>query len=59
MKKIISLIACSFLIACGDKDSDTGSEAEAAEETDTAEEQFNPQGGTGLQVPRFMIPLIW
>ena len=38
MKYLITLIACSFLAACGDNDEDTGADtADSAEVADTGE----------------------
>jgi len=38
MKYLITLIACSFLAGCGDKDDDTGADtAEAVDTSDSAE----------------------
>ena len=38
MRRALSVLAFSFLVACGDKDEDTGSEDTAADSTDTAVE---------------------
>jgi len=38
MRRALSVLAFSFLVACGDKDEDTGSEDTAAGSTDTAVE---------------------
>ena len=38
MRRALSGLAFSFLVACGDKDEDTGSEDTAADSTDTAVE---------------------
>ena len=38
MRRALSVLAFGFLVACGDKDEDTGSEDTAADSTDTAVE---------------------
>ncbi len=38
MRRALSILAVGFLVACGDKDEDTGSEDTAADSVDTAAE---------------------
>ena len=38
MRLALSVLAVGFLVACGDKDEDTGSEDTAADSVDTASE---------------------
>ena len=38
MRRALSVLAFGFLVACGDKDEDTGSEDTAADSADTAGE---------------------
>ena len=53
MSNLWPLIMLPILIACGDKEEDTAEDTAQNTAEDSAAEQQKPQGGTGLQVPRF------
>ena len=49
MKYFLAIAALGFLIGCGDKDEDTGSDtAEAVDTADSVAEQLKSAGGHGI-----------